>query len=108
MRSSEYKQKIYEVFKTHHLLSLSEIHTFIPEAHFASIFRNVESLCEDGVLKKVVVDKNNIQYELASHDHGHFICNDCSSIHEVELKPFKKKTHHVSDVTIRGVCEDCS
>jgi Fe2+ or Zn2+ uptake regulation protein len=108
MRSNEYKQTICDILEKHHLLNLSEIHTEIPDAHFASIYRNVESLCKDGTLKKVVIGKNNVRYELASHGHGHFVCNDCDSVKEVDVPQSIKQNHsQVSDVLIRGLCDNC-
>lgn len=111
MRSNEYKQSICEVLKKHHLLNLSEIHTEIPNAHFASIYRNVEALYKDGTLKKVVIGKNNIRYELASHSHGHFVCNDCDSVKEVDVPKSIKNNHsqvsHILIRGLRGLCDNC-
>lgn len=108
MRNNEYKQTICQVLEKHHLLSLSEIHTEIPHAHFASIYRNTENLCDEGVLKKVVMSKNNVRYELASHKHGHFVCNDCDSVEEVHVPESVKKSHaYISDMLIRGICNTC-
>lgn len=108
MRSNEYKKLICEVLENHHLLSLAEIHDYIAEAHFASIYRNVEGLCKEGVLKKIVVDKKDVRYELTSHDHGHFVCNDCDLVEEVDVPNLVKKNYvQVSDVMIRGICKDC-
>ena len=108
MRTNEYKKSICGVLEKHHLLSLSAIHKEIPDAHFASIYRNVEALCESGILKKVVIGKNNIQYELTSHGHGHFVCNDCDLVKEVDVPPSIKQKHsQVSDMLIRGLCDNC-
>ena len=108
MRTNEYKKLILAVMEKNHLLSLAEIHAQIPDAHFASIYRNVESLCEKGVLKKVTIDKNNTQYEMASHGHGHFVCNDCNTVEEMEVpESIKGARASVSDMLVRGKCEDC-
>ncbi len=108
MRSSEYKQIISNILEKHHLLNLAEIHTYIPDAHFTSIYRNVEALCKDGILKKIVINKNNVRYELASHGHGHFVCNDCHSIEEVHVPEAIKRGHsQISDMLIRGLCDNC-
>lgn len=108
MRTSEYQQPIFEVLEKHHLLTMAQIHEQIPNAHFASIYRNVEALCKKGIVKKVVVGKKNIQYELASHSHGHFVCDDCDDVSEFEVPKAMYKTHgKISDVVVRGTCDDC-
>lgn len=110
MRSSVYKDKILVLFNQNHLLNLDEIHKKVPKAHFVSIYRNVENLCAEGLVKKLVVDKNNTYYELASHDHAHFICNDCNQVTECDLNKQNFTPNGVgviSDVLLRGKCVTC-
>lgn len=109
MRANEYQKIIAKVLQQHHLLSLAEIHAQVPEAHFTSIYRNVEHMCDEGLLKKVVISKNNVRYELASHGHGHFVCNDCDTVAEVDV-PVSMNRHYaqISEMLLRGVCVDCS
>jgi Fe2+ or Zn2+ uptake regulation protein len=109
MKKDTYKQMICRLLQEHHLLNLSEIHECIPDAHFASIYRNVEALCKDGVLKKIVISKDNVKYELASHSHGHFVCDDCEEIEEIQMPKTIMNNHtEISDMTVRGVCDNCS
>jgi len=109
MRGNEYKKIITEVLRNNHILNLSEIHAKVPEAHFASIYRNVEAMCDEGILKKVVMGKNNVRYELSSHGHGHFICNDCDVVQELDVPIFTDNRRiMISDMLVRGLCGDCS
>ena len=90
-------------------MNLAEIHIHIPNAHFASIYRNVEALCNDGILKKIIISKDNVKYELASHNHGHFVCNDCENIEKIHVPESIKNSHsQVSDLTVRGLCDECN
>jgi len=108
MRNNEYKQLICNTLERNHLLSLAEIHKEVPGAHFASIYRNTESLCKDNILKKIIIDKNNVRYELSSHNHGHLVCNDCDGIEEITVPESIKKIHNISDMLVRGMCGDCN
>lgn len=109
MRSNTYKKSICEVLEKHHLLNLSEIHEQIPEAHFASVYRNAEALCQEGIVKKIVVDRDNVKYELASNNHGHFVCDDCSVIEELSIpQSIKSAKPKTSDMLVRGLCKDCA
>lgn len=111
MRLNSYKNQILELFRSNHLLSLEQIHGNISEAHFASIYRNVESLCNANVLKKVVISKNNVFYELASHNHAHFVCDGCEVVQEYDLPKEYLQSRTiglVSDVMIRGKCLGCA
>jgi len=111
MRSSIYRNLICDVLQKHHLLNLSEIHKHIPDAHFASIYRNIEALHKGGILRKVTIDKNNVKYELASHDHGHFACIECESVSEIDITlntHQKQSVGNVSDILVRGLCLKCT
>jgi Fe2+ or Zn2+ uptake regulation protein len=91
------------------MLSLAELHTNIPEVDFSTIFRNVEQLCADGLVKKVVTNKDTVLYELTKHAHDHFICTDCGVVEEVHLteKITAPKHATITEVLIKGVCVDC-
>ena len=106
MRTSKYKDKIIKLFNTYHVLSMSEIGQKIPEANFSTIFRNVEQMIIDKELKKIVFDKDNIKYELASHTHNHFVCDTCGDVEEVEIE-LKDKNKIVRDAIVHGFCNEC-
>jgi len=108
MRTNIYKQRIVTLLQKKHLLTISEIHKAIPEADYSTIFRNVEQLLVDGDIKKILIDNKSVAYESAQDSHDHFICNDCGEVEEMHL-PIREalKGKSVSDVTIRGTCNDC-
>lgn len=109
MRVSLYKEQILDLLKSSHLLSMTEINQQISGADFSTIFRNVEQLCAEGLVRKVVVAKDVILYEIAekNHRHDHFVCTDCGTIESIQLPKKIIGKSKVSDVLVRGVCEEC-
>lgn len=111
MRTNIYKTEIMNVLKKAHLLSIAAIHAKIAKADFSTIFRNVEQLCKEGLLRKVTISKDVVLYERAetTHRHDHFICNDCGTIASVQLPKNigLKGKGLVHDVLIRGICTKC-
>ncbi len=84
-----------------------------------TLYRNVESLQNLGLLKKILIDNKQTHYELNSQDHHHhIICKDCGRISDVSacdvtvtgedlLKTtgFAKVTEH--SLEFFGICNGC-
>jgi len=112
MRTSTYRSKILDVLENAHLLSIMDICNSIPEVDFSTVFRNLEQLCSQGKVKRIVIDRDLVLYELVNIDnpHDHFFCNNCHII--LSLTPQKKflalmPNTEISDILVRGICEQC-
>jgi Fe2+ or Zn2+ uptake regulation protein len=112
MKVSVHKDKIIAVLKKNHLLSIADICTQIPESTFSTIFRNIEILKTEGLVKQIVADKDIVLYELVTvgHSHDHFVCDDCGDVQAIHID--KKALHikgkaKVGDTVVHGTCEDC-
>lgn len=110
MRTNVYKEKIVELFGCHHLLSIADIHTALPEADYSTIYRNVEHLLDAKQIKKVVVDTKTVVYELVhGNEHDHFVCDDCGEVEEIALARKELGIElAITGITIRGVCGNCT
>jgi Fur family zinc uptake transcriptional regulator/Fur family ferric uptake transcriptional regulator len=112
MRVNIYRDKIMKVLKENHLLSISDIHEKVPGADYSTVYRNIEQLVSCGEVKKVVLDKDSVAYEVndVEHKHDHFVCGDCGLVDEVERQVVDSrflKNHVVTDVLIKGLCKEC-
>ncbi len=111
MKVSVYKEKIITVLKKHHLLSIAEIEQKIG-GNFSTIFRNIEILKTEGLVKQIVKDKDTVLYEYSGggHAHDHFVCDDCGDVQAIHVD---KKALHIKgkgkamDVTVHGICDEC-
>ncbi len=111
MRTNVYKQKILDVLSKSHLISIADIHTQIPEADYSTIFRNVESLSKDGLIKKIILGKGVVMYEsVSNHAHDHFVCDDCGKVETLHLsRDFKLNGNAIiKDILLKGTCDDCN
>lgn len=108
MRKSVYKDKITTLLGKKHLLSVAEIQKEIG-ADFSTIFRNLESLVTAGLVKKVLIGKDVVLYEMAGKDdHDHFVCGDCGKVEAIRLNHRNLRVSGlVNDVLIRGRCGEC-
>jgi Fe2+ or Zn2+ uptake regulation protein len=110
MRSSVYKEKILAVLGKTHLISITDIQKKVPGVDFSTVFRNVEQLCADGLVRKVVISKDSVLYEVIgkTDSHDHFVCNDCGTIESVKAPKIALAGNAVAtDILIRGTCTNC-
>jgi Fur family ferric uptake transcriptional regulator len=87
-----------------------------PGLSIATVYRNLRTLVEDGLLRPVVLPGENARYEVAhTGHHHHFQCRLCQRVFEVEACPgnlaalapagFTVEDH---DLTLYGRCSDCA
>lgn len=99
--------------------SASDLHENLEsEMDLATIYRNLEMLCGEGIIRQVMNEKERQYYELACEhnpEHPHFYCNSCGKIYCMKReKPIRLKSGLPQDFTIeqtvlqyRGICPDC-
>ena len=65
---------------------VQQIRKRFPEMGTATVYRNVKTLCEAGILRETLTDANDrVVYELADEGdahHDHIVCMDCQGIFE--------------------------
>lgn len=113
MKTSIYKQKILNLLEKKHLLSIADIHAQLSDADYSTIYRNIEKLVSEDQIRKIVFDKGNVKYEIAkeSGNHDHFLCTDCGDVEKIHVPASKlslSSKYVVSDLVVRGLCEDCN
>lgn len=92
------------------------------EVPLASIYRNVDDLLKEGLVRKYIVDNSNsacYQYAVDGNEHNHFhlLCSKCGKLihlecHEVEHLISHIEEEHgfkvdISKVTLYGLCDEC-
>lgn len=109
MRTNVYKQQILKLLKQRHLLGLSDICQHLPEADYSTIFRNIKKLCDEKLIKKVIVNDKTVLYELAQRHHDHFVCDDCGGVESVNLKLEESVSSRlqIRDIVVHGSCGKC-
>ena len=88
----------------------------------ASIYRIIDSLVEEGAVRKFIIDRNNsacFQYvdNANKHNHFHLLCSKCGKLIHLECDEVNHLLSHIEDdhnfkvditkVTLYGLCEEC-
>lgn len=87
----------------------------------ATVFRNLNDMANAGLLRRTELGDRVWRFELISesdkHDsaHPHFVCVDCGTVScmdEIKLtagsKRLSQKFGEVTEILLRGHCNDCS
>ena len=84
----------------------------------STVYRNLNSLTEDGEIRKISVATGSDRYDHVEKEHNHVICNQCGKVYDFEYKcitkqaieSIKKQTNMDSimgEVILKGICEQC-
>ena len=87
----------------------------LPGIGQATVYRNLRSLDEQGLVETIAIPGQPKRYELAGKEHHHhFVCRGCESVYEVEDCPgdlapltpsgFRLESH---EVVLYGLCSSC-
>lgn len=98
-----------------------ELYKIISKEHSsigaATVYRNLNSLAEEGVIKKIDGLETSAHFDHNTHKHYHFICDKCRRIYDItdEVAPDVDKmaeketgfniTGH--DLCFHGLCTEC-
>ncbi len=83
-RATHSKRILLEVlFGTDAHLSAEElagaVHERAPDIHLSTVYRNLEDLQRIGIVAHTHLGHGPSTYQLASHAHAHFICEECGA-----------------------------
>ena len=99
------------------------IHNSSNEINKVTVYRALERFEETGLIHHVPGKNNLKRFSLCreecaphqhTHNHGHFICNECDQTYCLEsvqipkLVPLKDFTIQQYQLTLEGICNDCN
>lgn len=88
-----------------------------PKISLATLYRNLNQLAENGIIKKIDGLETSSHFDHNTHEHYHFICTECGKVFDIDasvapdlasktedMTGFKVITH---DAVFCGICNDC-
>ena len=94
----------------------------MPSIGIATVYRNLLSLSQSTQIHRIVTKGNADRFDGNLEEHIHFVCNQCSSVHDIFLneeeqyqiedqmnlfaKSIGAKKDH-TEIMITGTCKDC-
>jgi Fe2+ or Zn2+ uptake regulation protein len=89
----------------------------MPDISMATVYNCLDALVKCGLVRHVNLDRSATRYCPNMKEHCHFYCDSCGGIYDVDLMadanpaglqiPDGFRVKHL-DISIRGLCRDCS
>lgn len=74
----------------------SEVRRQSPDINLATVYRTLQWLQSAGLLRKIDVGKDRLEYEYARvHVHHHLICRECGTTTEIDNHVVEKLQAHI-------------
>jgi Fur family transcriptional regulator, peroxide stress response regulator len=121
-RFTPHRQHVYDVLLQHRDHPTAEevfIRTKkdVPEISMATVYNCLDALVKSGLVRLVNVDRGATRFCPNMEEHGHFVCETCGSVFDVELPPGSNLgefrlprgftiRHYV--IAVHGECSECA
>jgi Fur family peroxide stress response transcriptional regulator len=88
----------------------------MPDISMATVYNCLDALVKCGLVRQVQLDRGATRFCPNMREHGHFYCNACDTVYDVDLPakpkpviilPHGFKAEHF-DVAIHGICPKCA
>lgn len=88
----------------------------MPDISMATVYNCLDALVKSGLVRQVQIDRGATRYCPNMKDHGHFLCDDCGGIFDLDLEISPRTPVTIPAgfqpqeivVSVRGRCPDCS
>jgi Fur family peroxide stress response transcriptional regulator len=87
----------------------------LPGLSRTSVYNTLNTLMAAGLARPLTTDGTEMRYDATIEDHGHFKCDDCGAVYDIDVdmtcvraKGLKGFDVRRRDVILRGSCPECS
>jgi Fur family transcriptional regulator, peroxide stress response regulator len=120
-RFTPHRQHVYDVLLRHRDHPTAEevfirVKKDVPEISMATVYNCLDALVKCGLVRLVNLDRGATRLCPNMEEHGHFVCETCGTVFDVELPPASEpmdiripsgfKVRHY-DIAIHGECSAC-
>ena len=90
LKKSGLREKILELVKSTEIHPTAswvydEMRKEYPKVAVGSVYRNLNILVSEGLIKRITFDEPNDRYDYNLDEHYHFICEKCGSIYDLKV-----------------------
>lgn len=88
-------------------LIYEEVRQRIPSISLGTVYKNVKTFLDSGVLKEVTLHHGSLRLEANMTPHHHVVCSSCRAIHDIEQAAVEPVQYRASEVPAGFSIEDC-
>ncbi|WP_187648179.1 Fur family transcriptional regulator [Nitrosophilus labii] len=92
----------------------SRVKSVIPTISTATIYKNINSMVQKGLLHEVKLPGIKTKYEITKNRHAHFFCESCQKVLDIEINTSciyqeidKEFSINEVNISIQGICKEC-
>lgn len=89
----------------------------ISKVSLGTVYRNLNTLSEDGIIKRIRIPNKNDRFDRTISQHGHLYCEACGKVVDIKNYLSDKEIDNIEKQTgfkitdgnfkIKGLCKDC-
>lgn len=86
----------------------------IPTLSKTTVYNTLNLFIEKNIVNMIVIEENETRYDTVSDIHGHFKCDICGNIYDVDINQKVLKDSNLTEHAIKeqhyyfkGICKDC-
>ena len=93
----------------------SRAQTHFPSISLATIYKNLHTLSDNGILREIPLPGQRSVYELAHEEHIHYVCMNCGTVHDLpaDMEAIARAVREQTGadfqsirITVGGACPD--
>jgi Fe2+ or Zn2+ uptake regulation protein len=99
-------------------LSAREVAAGVPELHQATVYRTLDVLVAEGLVRRTEIDGRALYEVAAEHLHHHVVCTSCGAVSHVHDEAVRGALERVAresgyrladeELTFHGLCAECA
>ncbi len=87
-----------------------------PYISLATVYKNINSMIDNGFLTEVKIPKHKARYELSKESHAHLFCIKCGELKDIKVddtwlanNTAKESGYKITNtlITFEGICPSC-
>lgn len=86
----------------------------IPTLSKTTVYNTLNIFVENNIAKEVIIEENEVRYDVIGDTHGHFKCKECGEITDFDIDLTKLELEELGNVEIeethfylKGICSKC-
>lgn len=86
----------------------------LPTLSKTTVYNTLNLFVEKGIANVVIIEENETRYDLVTKTHGHFKCQECNTVYDVEFREANFQGDFLENCKIdekhfyfKGVCKNC-
>ena len=119
IKPSVQRMKIFQYLLDHHTHPtvddiFQNLSPEMPTLSKTTVYNTLNIFVSSNIIKEIIIEENEVRYDIVTADHGHFKCNCCGALFDVELNIDYSMSPELADCEIdekhiyfKGICRNC-